>query len=243
MKLVTLSVLALMAAAGGASAAITTYTGPISQSDHRIVMDRAGNLRTQPVGFGDRGPAFVDIYDNVNTTALAGVSNADRFTGDLLNTTGTGAIREFEFSLLNAGTAVWTRTDISIIFLESDGVGPFNFLGQLDFDNVPVGLNPGFFTTLVITDPGITLTQTEVIAAVRFTDVQGIAVTQTAQIRANPVVVGSSDDTFLVADLGSGLTFAGFPSNNNVMYRIAVPAPGALALVGLGGLVAIRRRR
>lgn len=243
MKIAAASVLTLLALSGTALAEFTTLTGPMAQASERLVLDRAGNASRQPVGFGNRGPAFVDIYDNVNSTALAAGANANLFLGDNVITTGVGDIREFEFSLFNGGTAIWTRTDISVIFFEFNGLG-YDLLGQLNFNDVTVGLSPGFFTTLTVTDPGITLSNNDVIAAVRFTDVQGIAANQAGQIRSGPVpVIGTSANDIFVETAPGNFTFAAFPSNNNLMYRIAVPAPGALALLGLGGIVAARRRR
>lgn len=248
MKAASFAVLAVTAVAGGAGSALgalTEFNGPFVESETRIVMNRDGARRVEPVGFGLRGGPITDVYDSLGTI-VAAAANANLFLGDNLITTGTGDVREFEFTLFNGSTnAAWTRSDISVLFLEFDGVSTYNVIDQLNFNDVPIGLAAGAFTTFLLEDPGITITNTDIVAAVRFTDVQGIAANQAAQLRTNPVLIGSSANTFHFRENGApgAFAFVGFASNNNFAYRVAVPAPGALALLGLGGLAAIRRRR
>ncbi len=245
MKTQMLAVMAVVAASGSAMGSLTEFSGPFAQSNDRIVINgRTGAVRTQQAGFADRGGPLTDVYDNVSSPALAAGTNGGNFLGDEVITTGTGTIREFEFSAFNGGTVPWTRADISIVFFEFDGVSAFNFLAQLDFDNVPLNIaGGGSFGFLTLTDPGVTISNTDVIVALRYRDIVGPAQNQVGQIRSNPPVVGSSDNTFLWGDIGAGLQPLAFASNNNLAYRIAVPAPGAIALVGLGGLLVARRRR
>lgn len=247
MKTGLVSCAVLLASAGAAMGSLQTIEGPISYSGTRYQLSRVGHLQEVPSFASTREP-IMDIYDNT-VTPLAFGGNGTNFLGDELQTTGIGDIREFEFSVGNAGTGAGTltRIDISIQFWEDDlgGNGPadYTFLGQLDFNDVALNLAAGTFTSLVLTDPGISLSQQTVVALVRLHDPVGTGPANLFQVRADPPAVGTSANDIAVGNATGFTGFAAFPSSNNLWYRVAVPAPGSLALLGLGGLVAVRRRR
>lgn len=245
MKIALVSVAALLAISGTALAELTSYNGPITASSSRYTLNRAGSLLEVPSFVNNRGPAFTDIYDNT-VTPLAFGGNGTNFLGDNLITTGTGDIRELEFSIGNSGTGAGTltRLDIGILIYQFDGVSGYNQIYSNSFNDIAMNLPAGNFTTLTLTDPGVSLTQTDIIVAVRLFDPIGTGATNLFQVRANPVAVGSSDNDVAVGNATAITGFATFPTgSNNLMYRVAIPAPGSLALLGLGGLAAIRRRR
>lgn len=248
MKIALVSVAALLAISGTALAELTSYNGSVTASSSRYTLNRAGTLLEVPSFVNTRGPAFTDIYDNTVTPVAFG-GNGTNFLGDNLITTGTGDVRELEFSIGNAGavvagTGTLTRLDIGILIYQFDGVSGYNQIYSNNFNDIAMNLPHGNFTTLTLTDPGVSLTQTDIIVAVRLSDPIGTTGTNLFQVRANPVAVGSSDNDLVVGNTTAITGFASFAgTNNNIMYRVAIPAPGSLALLGLGGLAAVRRRR
>lgn len=245
MKIALVSSALLLSVAGSAFGALESLDGPMQFSGEKMRFER-NQWQTLPGFSSTRGGPITDIYDNTLTPLAFGNGGAGNFFGDNLITTGIGDIRELEFSVGNAGTGAGTLTRVDIQIqvweLDPDALSYFQ-IGGLAFDNVPVNLAAGQFTSLTVTDPGIALTQTDILVVMRLSDPIGSGLSNLFQIRANPVVIGSSANDLVTGNATGPTGFGAFASNNNLFYRVAVPAPGSVALLGLGGLIVGRRRR
>lgn len=242
---VAVSALVLAAFAGSASAALESVDGPLRFNGSKLRFER-GQWSEVPAFASTREP-IVDIYDNTVTPITFGGAGAGNFLGDNLITTGTGDIRELEFSVGNAGAGAGTLTRVDVQIqvweLDPDALSYFQ-IGAATFDNIPVNVTAGQFTSLTATDLGISLTQTDILVLVRLSDPVGTGLGNLLQVRANPVAIGSSTNDLVVGNAVGPTGFGAFAgTNNNLWYRVAVPAPGSMALLGLGGLLAARRRR
>jgi hypothetical protein len=111
-----------------------------------------------------------------------------------------------------------------------NGAGPFG--GGFPFDYKLASFNP---LTGVGTPIGSIATSSEAFYSLRFDPATGIAYT----VDANGGGVYTIDTT-----TGHGtLLFAGGPNAQRIRGLAIIPSPGAAALLGLGGVLAIRRRR
>lgn len=203
---------------------------------------------------GTRGVA-IDVYNNHPSASNFGLSSTDLTSiwGDELTTTGTGTLQEFGLTIFNSGSSAGplVTADVAINFFRiSDSSLIGGFTGTLDFG---AGLNPGFFSRVTFTGLdglGIDLDTTNILVTQQRTDHTGTA-SRLGIASLMPILVGSSpDDMYVDSDtVGGGVpgfynfTVAGAPAPANPGYRVAVPTPASMALLGLGGLFAARRRR
>jgi len=198
-------------------------------------------------------------YSNVDNFALSGFSHgADTAWDDLTLAAGPGQIANFDFSIANFGGAALSSVDIVVSFSDDAALdGPdagdnridINF-GTVDLNAILGGgglgslgvvtLNSGDLTGLGISLPegpaGFTW------MGVTFTNAVGVANADVGQGIFDPPTVGASGDVFFLDSFGLA-GFGGDPVANFGNALATVPAPGAFALFGLGGLVASRRRR
>lgn len=247
MKTVKVSAFAL-AALCGASAGYATVAEPAPGFAGHYYFDVATGEMVSPRGTG------VAVYDNTGSPANFAVSSTDLAStwGDQLAMTGTGVLEEFKFTVFNSATAntgnLLTAT-VAIRFYragDSSLIGGFN--GNVNFG---AGLNPGFYSTVTFTGldglgTPIALDTTDVIVTQQITTFTGTTV-RLGVASQDPVIVGSSPES-MYADsdtVGGGVagfyTFGSGPANPG--YQVVVPTPASAALLGLGGLVAARRRR
>jgi hypothetical protein len=197
------------------------------------------------------------VYDNTTSAANFGFSSANLSAtyGDTLNMTGTGTLEDFTFSIYNstsggnAGALNSCTANISF-FRQSDSSLIGSFTGNVNFGSSP--LPAGFYTLVSFTGLSglvtpVAFDTANVIVTQSLTNVVG-ATTRLGIASLDPVTVGSSPNTMYIADPPG--TPAGFynigspPLNANPGYLVGViPAPSSLALIGMGGLLAVRRRR
>jgi len=198
------------------------------------------------------GPRSV-VYSNIASTANAAFSSADLggTWGDTLSMTGGGVLDQFSFTIFNSANAANTLPGfksgtININFFDATSsafIGGFS--GNLSYGTD--SLAKGFFdiwTFTGLSGLGINLSS-NVIVTQNFTASTVVGSLRMGVASLNPVTVGSSTNTLYISN---STTPAGFYTSGttqvNLGYEVnVIPAPGSLALIGLGGLVVGRRRR
>lgn len=197
---------------------------------------------------------------NVNFAASNPTANNMRY-GDVYIPTSGGVIDQVGVSLFNSSsTASGTPTPITAgsvtctfwDALTFTGIGTSTPLGSIsatfDFSGANA-LAPGFFGLYVITDialaTNITIPATAVLMTYQWTLTGS---TRHGFVSMAAPLVGTSGGTS-VYQFGTPTPAEGFYNfgnpvlPGNAAMAWVIPAPGSLALLGLGGLVAARRRR
>ncbi len=240
-----LSALALVAIAGVASADVVMEDN--LQYAGNIITDVFGNAHGQ-----NRGG--VTLYSNTTSAANVATSSANLDTrwGDTLNMVGTGILDSFSFTVFNSSsggnTGLINTYDVDVRFFRASDLSFIGgFTGQVNFGT---GLNVGFYSVVTFVDLagfGINFDTADILATqARVAHTGGSVRMGVASL--NPVTIGSSPDNFYKDDPSSPpagfYVFSGGATPAQLGYQVvAVPAPGAVALLGLGGLVVTRRRR
>jgi len=245
----TITVACALALSAGAAMAGLTAEG-VQYSGDTVTVD----MSTGAVSHSSRTSAL--IYDNTNTAEGAFSSTDLGATwGDQLGTLGTGALEACEFSVYNSGSSAGALDTASFnisFYRASDStfIGGFT-TGTVTFGG-GAGLDAGFFTTVNVTGLdglGINLDTTDIIMTQSVAAYTG-ATTRLGFVFGGPLLAGttSPDSVYLDATtVGTPgfytLTNGGVPTVANAFYSITVPSPASAGLLGLGGLVAVRRRR
>lgn len=196
------------------------------------------------------------VFSNLQSgfTANAAFSSTDlgAVWGDQLALAGTGTLESFSFAIFNSGSSAGALTSAVVdfaFFRASDS----SSLGGFSVNTGDINLNAGFFTTLTVGGLGgfgVDLDTTDVIVLQTVTSTVGAA-NRLGVISATPASVGTSIPQLYIqaSTVGGGvagfynITSAGAPISFNVGYELVVPTPGSMALLGMGGLFASRRRR
>ena len=201
-----------------------------------------------------RGGTTVFTNLQAGFTANAAFSSTDLTAvfGDQLATVGTGRLQEFSFTLFNSGTSagVLNSAEVAINFFRASDS---SLIGGFNVNTGAINLGTGFFTTLNVTGLdglNINLDTTDIIVTQSVLSLVGSA-SRLGLVSANPVSIGSSVPALYIdaSTVGGGvagfynITSGGTPISFNAGYQVVVPTPASAALLGLGGLVASRRRR
>ncbi|MDX2149077.1 MAG: hypothetical protein SFZ23_16320 [Planctomycetota bacterium] len=263
----TLCLLAVAGLAGVASAdtlvnARVERVMPLGQSGGVALAPLPGAVYSNITNF--RGQALAQ-----GASAVQGTNTITRMLMDDIDAVQGDVIRTMRFSVANLNTvAVTARARLR--FWNADGVngGPGTYFqspvgtnptpGPLGFTFNPLSFGPGVTTlTADFTGSEFVIPATKFWVGVTFDNNNGGDQTalfnNMGQGIFDPVDIGSSaDQVFLTTGAGSFFTTAN-PAGSlvdlgasvaNLGYEfVAVPTPGALALLGMGGLVAARRRR
>ncbi|HLO41425.1 MAG TPA: PEP-CTERM sorting domain-containing protein [Phycisphaerales bacterium] len=240
---------ALVAAlAGVASADISTET---AQFGGYININLAtGQTTYSDSNFSTRATT---IYSNTASAASFGVSSTDLNStwGDDFTGVGSGGtLSGQQFTVFNSGTSLGSLLTATVTMSYYDSVGAFlgGFNGNVNFGT---GLNVGFYSVVTFSgleSLGINLTSSNLIVTQKVASKTGLA-SRLGIVSMNPVNVGFSDIDMYVSSSTIGGGVAGWytfgtsgPANMGLQVDV-IPAPASVALLGMGGLVAARRRR
>lgn len=241
-----LSALALVAIAGVASADVIVEEN--LQFAGNIITDVYGNTQSQTRGTN------ITIYSNTSSPANVATSSLNLNTrwGDTLNMVGTGVLDAFSLTVFNSAsgnTGVINTYDVDVRFYRANDFSFIGgFIGQINFGIN--GLSAGFYSVVTFTGLaglGVNLDTADVVATqARVAHTGGSIRMGVASLF--PVTIGSSPVTFYKDDPSAPpagfYVFSGGATPADLGYRVdVIPAPGAAALLGIGGLLATRRRR
>lgn len=211
------------------------------------------NVLTGETSYSTR--AGVTIYDSTlgGTVAATSSTNLNTIWGDEAIMTSTGILEEFSCAIFNSGSSAsaMISTTVNVGFNAMSGGVPGaslgGFSGTITFSSP---LTPGFYSLVTFTGLSglatpVNLSTNDVLIRQQLSSTVGS--TRAGVVSATPVAVGSSPASFYKDDPSAPpagfYTFAGGAAGD-IMYKVnTIPAPGAMALLGLGGLVAGRRRR
>lgn len=246
---------ALFAAVGVAS---------LASADEALTAQFVGSAPLgSPAAFGpqENVPRYSNVSNFTGQASLNGGASGGitRLAADDISRTGNAgeALTEFTFSVVNLNTAnVSARARVR--FYAADGVGgaPGTYITGYSFNPISFGAGQvSLFTSGPIN--GGAAMPLNFWAGITFDNVgTGISDAQLnllGQGLFTPPTLGSSGDiafrtnsagSFLVNNPAGGtFDFQGQPAANFGWRVSTVPTPGAMALLGVGGLVAGRRRR
>ncbi|QQS10040.1 MAG: PEP-CTERM sorting domain-containing protein [Phycisphaerales bacterium] len=243
-----MAVAALVLTAGAANAAIvysTDFNAPTYGDAALVGQDgwlQTGTVATNPLmvaNTGTNGNVFMTTGQDANHPFAAITTDSVLLSADIVVSTASTA-GDYFLHLSDGGTSAFNAR----IYVKSDGAGGFVMAMGTAAGAVVYGTTPlTFGTPYRIT--------------ARYDFVSGLA-NDTGELFVDPAggfplpattsyalatTVGTDATTIAAVNLrqGSATNAPGVTVDNIVVE--AVPAPGAIALLGLGGLVASRRRR
>ena len=238
------AVLTLSALAGAAAADIVAEDSRFGGS---IITDIYGNLQDATPRGGNV------VYSNTSSAANAATSSSNLNTrwGDRLNMTGTGVLQDFSFTMFNStsggntGSLLTAQVELRF-YRQSDSSLIGGFSGNVNFGT---GLNAGFFSTITFTNLaglGIDLDTANIFVTQQRLSHTG-ATTRLGIASLSPVTIGTSPVDFYRDDPSAPpagfYVFSGGAVPADLGYQVVVPTPAGASLLGLGGLLAARRRR
>ncbi|MBU6413993.1 MAG: PEP-CTERM sorting domain-containing protein [Planctomycetes bacterium] len=235
---ISLAIAALVAAAGSASADVVAYWN----FNNSTANTTAGQLGVLNSFAADQGSGTVSVGNGITfNTVAAGTANgaAGTFSGNVLNALGadgSGGALSVQGAVGGSGTAPVTSNGATVDFTINMSIFTnlvMTFAGR--------GTSTGFGSS---TDPNQVLISTD---GVNFSQVATYESRQTT-FALYTFNIGNALDGASTAIVRLRLNGASSGAGNNRIDNVQlnatlVPTPGSLALVGLGGLVATRRRR
>ncbi len=251
MKRTHLSICALSVAA----LAGTVHAGLVAESvgQHQNAGNRSIDIHGNATGSVRGGTTvFTNLQTGFTANAAFSSTDASAVFGAQLATVGTGRLQDFSFTLFNSGTSAGALTSAQVAFnfyRASDS----SLIGGFNVNTGAINLATGFFTTLNVNgldSLNINIDATDIIVTQSILSRVGAA-DRTGLVSASPVTIGSALPQLYIdaADVGGGaagfynITSGGSPITFNAGYQIVVPTPASAGLLGLGGLLATRRRR
>jgi hypothetical protein len=240
------SVLGLMAvvSVAGAASAQTLVSAPVTGSPITAMIDGLPRATDSVTGYDNwtpPGSALLGLYNN-GTHEVAddihmiagsaglldsmGLSVANNSTTDTL-VTGTGTVRFYNFP---GGTFI-NGFNFNMPTLNAAPGASFRLsFAAGSLLGLNINLPQDFFASLQWT-------------AATYSLGTGTIANMGIQIRG-PVAIGNSADGMIDVTTSTNISFGGNPPANTAFFFVTnAPAPGSLALLGLSGLFAARRRR
>lgn len=199
-------------------------------------------------GFGFTGVGGSTIYaDDILMnkpagTLIEGITfSVVSFNSDGTYTAGTG----------NGGVVT---ADLTIALVNADpgtGLPDFNSIkATIEVTGIQIGSFSGGSVTIDVKDLNIVKKDEMMWAAIAYTNVTGPAnadgtslISNVGQLISNAATKGFSEDFFYNGATGGLSFFGGNPYANFGWEFTSVPTPGAMAIFGLAGVAATRRRR
>lgn len=260
MKTVGIAFCAIVASAGTAfGQSVENFT----QIDEIRMFDVRSGQWVASSSIGDRTEhtPIQTIYSNIDQATTIGVQHtsagevvADDITsGQFIAPSGGGTVRQVTISIANFGAdIVGQDLSLDLVFFRDDGSGIGGIpiagteIGTISV-NIPAfnlsGSTFGLFSFTGLQANQLTLTGDDFWLGVRFNSVGLDDGTQLGQVFYTGGVIGTSNSSEYFRDSVVSNPQFSSGASNNFAYEIVVPAPGAAVLLGLGGLVGLRRRR
>ncbi len=193
-------------------------------------------------GLPGGGAGGDEIADDLTLAGAApGVGRVSTIGWNIANPTAAGS----GTNILTATMVIRLYTSTGALILTNQGFGGFSF--NVGFG---AGLGPQVSTRIQSNDLGNNSWFIPGATGV-FMSIQTAAMTGTGGLAAvgyqtrGPIIIGSSTDSLIDVTTSTAFNFGGNPLANTGLYLNTdnVPAPASFALLGLGGLIAARRRR
>lgn len=256
MRTTRLALCAFAALAGTAYGA-QSIEGFTQIEETQVYDVRTGQWIAQSPLTGSRGTAT--IYSNIANPTQAGVQQSvdsetvadDVNPANLNQFTGNPTVAEMTISIANFGPAINNQPlSLDLVFFANDALGAGGVpiagteVGRASVQIANFSLGAQTFGLFSFTGLDSIMSPVVVSAATFWAGVQFEAgQTNLGQVFYGPGTVGSSNSTKYYRDSGANPAFSNSSTNNFALEIIGIPAPGAIALFGLGGLYASRRRR
>lgn len=249
------TVLALVALAGAASVSLADFEQ--AQYAGHIYIDMVSGVQyDQPFDNEFVGT----VHDNTLNAANAAFSstNLSNIWGDDWIGAGAGIVDSVTFGVFNSSSAtgVLTSARVQLNFWDDTDITGATLLGNqggvisnpIDFTGGVFGggLGKGFYQLLTFSNLssfGITLADTYNIVTQQYSAVVGSNRLGIVSLGVSTVGTSFADFYQSPGSAGAGFYTSGTTHVNMANKTTVIPAPGALAMLGLGGLVAGRRRR
>ncbi len=217
-----------------------------------VTIDLAGNVVEN-----DLFPAVdVEVYDNWRAAAQGGASNLQALyraggneIAELCNMTAGGQLGSMG---LNVGNSAATGSGLVL----TGGAGTVRFyngttgayINGFNFTLPVLNLAVGNSSRINFADGSLAgfnfILPQSVFVSVQYTSVTGtVTLADVSHQIRNPINTGTSTDGLIDVTTNTNISFGGNPLANAGLYIKLVPAPSSAALLGLGGLLAARRRR
>lgn len=206
----------------------------------------AGIVTPDSIGGMKIGHAYIDLTDgghnNRQTPIYSNITNSTGFyaneagnppVADDLHMVSGGNMVEFTFGYVDATDGIPVNSLVCSFYANDPAdstVPPANPIASYNVTGLP---GDGAWL-ITVTVPAVAVPM-DIWAETDYS-----ATANAGPLIYDPPTLGSSHDLFAS---GGTLFFFGGDPHANFAWEIAVPAPGSMALLGLGGLVAIRRRR
>jgi MYXO-CTERM domain-containing protein len=201
-------------------------------------------------GFGFTGSGGLTIYADDILMNKPGGTRIDGITFSVVSFNSDG-------SYPGGGTGGVVTADLVIALVNADpgtGLPDFGSIkATIPVTGIQIGSFSGGFVTIDVKDLNIVKKDELMWAAIAYTNVVGPAnadgtplIDNVGQLITNAATKGFSEDFFYNGATGGLSFFGGAPANPYANFGwefTSVPTPGAMAIFGLAGVAATRRRR
>jgi MYXO-CTERM domain-containing protein len=199
-------------------------------------------------GFGYTGSGGATIYADDILMNKPGGTRIDGITFSVVSFNSDGSYTN------GTGSGGVVTADLTIALVNADptsGLPDFNSIkATIPVTGIQIGSFSGGTVTIDVKDLNILKKDELMWAAIAYTNVSGPAnadgtplIDNVGQLIANAATKGFSNDAFFSGATGDLRFFGGDPYANFGWEFTSVPTPGAMAIFGLAGVAATRRRR
>jgi MYXO-CTERM domain-containing protein len=248
------AIIAVVAAGSASSAfAMDVAGGQIRETRNTFntSVDRTGTAicysALDATGFGFTGAGGSTIYADDILMNKPGGTRIDGITFSVVSFNSDGSYA----AGTGSGGVVTADLTIALINAGPDGRPDFNSIkATIAVTGIQIGSFSGGFVTIDVKDLNIVKKDEVMWAAIAYDFVGGPAnadgsslIENCGQLITNAATKGFSEDFFFNGATGGLSFFGGNPYANFGWEFTSVPTPGAMAIFGLAGVAATRRRR